>query len=180
MSKYDVAFKLKVVQHFLSEGGGHKRLAKEYGIPEEKIRTWTSRYQFHGLNGLSPKRSSYSAQFKLDVLYRQEREQLSSRQVAAIYDIRNPNQVVVWRKAFEQGGFAALQNPNRRHSDMAEEQPPSSILPRHSEAQALSSVLSLQEENERLRAEVAYLKKLHALILERKSAALRKQRSSVG
>lgn len=68
MPKYDVAFKLKVVQRLLSEGVGHRHLAKEYGIPEEKIHTWANRYQFHGLNGLKPKRSSYSAQFKLDVL----------------------------------------------------------------------------------------------------------------
>ncbi|MDP9923082.1 hypothetical protein J2W25_002103 [Variovorax boronicumulans] len=30
------------------------------------------------------------------MLSHQDREQLSSRQVAAVYDIRNPNQVVVW------------------------------------------------------------------------------------
>lgn len=179
MPKYDVAFKLKVVQRLLSEGGGHKRLAKEYGIPEEKIRTWASRYQFHGLNGLKPKRSSYSAQFKLNVLYRQEREQLSSRQVAAIYDIRNSNQVVMWRRAFDKGGFAALENQNRRRSDMGDEQQVPDVSSWRSEAEDDSSVSSLQEENEQLRAEVAYLKKLYALIQERKSAALRKRTSSV-
>lgn len=160
-------------------GGQHKRLAKEYGIPEEKVRTWASRYQFHGLNGLKPKRSSYSAQFKLDVLYRQEREQLSSRQVAAIYDIRNPNQVVMWRKAFDKGGLAALENQSRRRSEMDDEQPPG-VSSWRSEAGDDSLVPSLREENERLRAEVAYLKKLHALIQERKSVALRKRISSVG
>jgi transposase len=43
--------------------------------------------------------------FKLQVLSHQDREQLSSRQVAAIYDIRNPNQVVVWRRKLNQGGW---------------------------------------------------------------------------
>lgn len=41
--------------------------------------------------GLRPKRSAYSMQFTVQVLSHQDHEQLSSRQVAAIYDIRNPN-----------------------------------------------------------------------------------------
>ena len=39
------------------------------------------------------------------------REQLSSRQVAAIYDIRNPNQVVVWRRNFDQNGADWRRDP---------------------------------------------------------------------
>jgi len=64
-------------------------------VPEEKIRTWVSHYRLHGIDGLRPRRSKCSAQFKLQVLSHQDREQLSSRQVAAVYDIRNPNQVVM-------------------------------------------------------------------------------------
>ena len=70
-------------------------------MPEEKIRSWVSRYRLHGIAGLRPKRSAYSSQFKLQVLSHQDRERLSSRRVAAIYDIRNPNQVVVWRPHWE-------------------------------------------------------------------------------
>ena len=58
-------------------------------MTEEKVRTWVNHYRLHGLDGLQPKRSVYSAQFKLQVLPHQDREQLSSRQIAAIYDIRN-------------------------------------------------------------------------------------------
>ena len=36
-------------------------------MPEEKIRTWVSHYRLHGIDGLRPKRSKYSAQFKLQV-----------------------------------------------------------------------------------------------------------------
>ena len=77
-------------------------------MPEEKIRTWVSHYRLHGIDGLRPKRSTYSAQFKLQVLSHQDREQLSSRQVAAIYDIRNSNQVVVWRRKLDEGGVEAF------------------------------------------------------------------------
>jgi len=50
-------------------------------VPEEKVRTWVSHYRLHGVAGLQPKRGAYTAQFKLQVLSHQDREQLSSRQV---------------------------------------------------------------------------------------------------
>ncbi|HEY4294802.1 hypothetical protein [Luteibacter sp.] len=87
--------------------GGAKLLARRWLVPEEKIRTWVSHYRLHGVDALRPKRSAYSTEFKLQVLSHQDREQLSSRQVA-VYDIRNPNQVVVWRRNLDVGGVEAL------------------------------------------------------------------------
>ena len=98
MEKYKTEFKFKVVKSFLAGEGGAELLARHWSVPEEKIRTWVSHYRLHGIDGLRLKRGAYSAQFKLLVLSHQDREQLSSRQVAAVYDIRNPNQVVVWRQ----------------------------------------------------------------------------------
>lgn len=136
-------------------------------MPEEKIRTWVSHYRLHGIDGLLPKHSRYSAEFKLQVLSRQDREQLSSRQVAAIYDIRNPNQVVTWRRKLDEGGVEAFGVREQQHSSMKKERrcpaPPSTTV--------TDSAQALREENERLRAEVAYLKKLQALIRSKRSAA---------
>ena len=91
MKKYKTEFKLQVVNRFLAGEGGAKLLARRWSVPEEKIRTWVSHYRLHGIDGLHPKRSTYGLKFKLQVLSHQDREQLSSRQVAAVYDIRNPN-----------------------------------------------------------------------------------------
>ena len=85
MKKYKTEFKLEVVQSFLAGEGGAKLLARRWSVPEEKVRTWVSHYRLHGIDGLRPKRSAYGAQFKLQVLAHQDREQLSSRQVAALY-----------------------------------------------------------------------------------------------
>ncbi len=124
MKKYTTDFKFEVVKSFLAGEGGAKLLARQWSLPEEKIRTWVSHYRLHGIDGLRPKRSTYSAQFKLQVLSHQDREQLSSRQVAAVYDIRNSNQVVVWRRNLDQGGVDALGNrkngrPNRGPFDFS-------------------------------------------------------------
>jgi transposase-like protein len=68
MRKYETEFKLEVVQSFLAGEGGAKLLAWRRSIPEEKVRLWVSHYRLHGIDGLRPKRSAYSAQFKLQVL----------------------------------------------------------------------------------------------------------------
>ena len=154
MKKYETEFKLEVVQSFLAGEGGAKILARQWSIPEEKIRTWVSHYRLHGIGGLRAKRSAYSAQFKLQVLAHQDREQLSSRQVAALYDIRNPNQVVVWRRNLDQGRLQGSESGK-------EEQP--KMKPERGSAAPSSTVVAdtekaLREENDRLRAEVAYLK----------------------
>lgn len=153
MRKYETEFKLEVVQSFLANEGGAKLLARRWSIPEEKVRLWVSHYRLHGIDGLRPKRSAYSAQFKLQVLAHQDREQLSSRQVAAHYDIRNPNQIVVWRRNLDQ------EMKSERRSAL-----PSSTV-------VVDAEKALREENDRLRAEVAYLKKLQALIRSKRSAA---------
>ena len=147
MAKYEITFKLKVVKSFLAGAGGAKLLARRWLMPDEKIRTWVSHYRHHGIDGLHPKRSTYSLEFKLYVLSHQDREQLSSRQLAAVYDIRNSNQVVVWRRNLDQCDVEALNTrPNmkpERHCAA-----PSNMI-------ATDSAQALREENERLRAEVA-------------------------
>lgn len=100
MKKYKTEFKLEVVQSFLAGEGGAKLLARRWSVPEEKFRTWVGHYRLHGIDGSRPKRSAYSAQFKLQVLTHRDREQLSSRQVAALYDIRNPT------KSWSGGGIS--------------------------------------------------------------------------
>lgn len=78
MKTYSKEFKLNVVKDHIAGEGGAKLLGRKHGVSEEKVRTWVSRFRLHGEAGLSAKRSVYSTDFKLEVLYRQEREQLSS------------------------------------------------------------------------------------------------------
>ena len=46
MEKYKTEFKLKlkVVKSFLAGEGGAKLLARQWSVPEKKIRTWVSHY----------------------------------------------------------------------------------------------------------------------------------------
>lgn len=135
--------------------------------PRGEDRTWVSHYRLHGVDGLRPKRSAYSAQFKLQVLSHQDREQLSSRQVAAVYGIRTPNPVVVWQRNLDQGGVEALESRKQGRPNMK----PERGCPAPSNMVIFDSRQDLREENKRLRAEVAYLKKLQALIGSKRSVA---------
>ena len=49
MKKYKTEFKLEVVQSLLAGEGGAKLLARQWSVPEEKIRTWLSHYRMHGI-----------------------------------------------------------------------------------------------------------------------------------
>jgi transposase len=101
------------------------------------------------------------------VLSHQERKKLSNRQVAAIYDIRNHNHVVVLRRNLDEGGMEALRDRKKGHIDMK----PVRRTPGPSGTVTNESAQTLRDENERLRAGVAYLKKLQALIRFKRSAA---------
>lgn len=47
MKKHQTDFKLKVVTGFLAGDGGAKMLARQWSLPEEKIRTWVTLCKNH-------------------------------------------------------------------------------------------------------------------------------------
>ena len=121
MKKHQTEFKLEVVKRFLAGEGRPRLLSRQWSLPEQKARTWVSHYRLHGIDGLRPKRSAYSGEFQRQVLSRQDREQLSSSQVAAFYNIRNPNQAVVWRRNLDQDGGQAPRNSKQGRPPMSPE-----------------------------------------------------------
>jgi transposase len=167
MEKYKTEFKLRVVKSNLAGEGGSKLLARRFCVPREKVLYWVNYYQVHGIASLRPKVTVvYSPKFKLQVLSHQEREQLSNNQVAALYDIRNANKIVLWRQALAEGKLTAAlgEKFNNLPVKLKPKAPGRTTDSKHELEQAL-------EQNERLRAEVAYLKKLQALIRTKRLAA---------
>lgn len=170
MAKYTEAFKLEVAQTYLSKQIGARSLAAQYGLDHGTVRRWAHQYQAHGEAGLRKKFSHYSAAFKLSVLRRLWQEELSCRQVAALFDLRGGHGVVTaWVRQYHEGGLDALQpKPRDRPKKMPKPKPPSPT----DETRTLEQ---LRKENEYLRAEVAYLKKLRALRQTKAQAAQKKR-----
>lgn len=71
MAKYSYEFKTKVVQAYLSGGGGSRYLANKYGISSfSNVRRWIAAYKKFGPDGLmrSRKNESYTLNFKFHVV----------------------------------------------------------------------------------------------------------------
>ena len=173
MTKYNEQFRQGIVDEYLAGGIGIKSLAARHGVGRTVIRRWVASYREHGSAGLRKKRACYDAEFKLSVLQRMWRNELSYAQVSAMFDIRGEGCVAGWERLYHAGGIDALSSRRRgRPRKMATSPSPK---PTESSTPDERSREELLKENEYLRAEVAYLKKLDAL-LAKKQAAQKKKR----
>jgi transposase len=177
MAKYDEQFKLAVVQEYLADGSdGYRALAKRHGLASHAmLERWVMGYRLHGAAGLSKKSSKYTAEFKLSVLRHMWDNQLSTIQTAAKFDIRHHAMVGIWERAYrEQGLEALIPRPRGRPKAMAipAQEPTSESSPDDTKL----SREQLLAEVQQLRMELAYTKKLHALVQARQKQAPQKKR----
>jgi transposase len=177
MTRHSTQFRLEVVRQYLSGAIGYKTLASQHGLGYSMVRRWVESYRKRGRQGLSRKFSHYSAEFKLSVLKRMWREKLSYVQTAIIFDIRSESSIGRWERQYHDGGIDALMpRPRGRPAKMPQKKPlpPRPIEPAGEDQRTREQLL---KENEDLRAEVAYLKKLDALIQAgKRPAQLKKHR----
>lgn len=175
MTKYSEQFKLDVVQDYLGAGSaGLRTVAQRYGIPSHfTVRKWVLAYQMHGNVAQIGKRRQYSAQFKLSVLKYMWENELSMLQTAAKFDIRDHGMVGKWERAYRDGGVEALvPRPKEQFNPMATPVPKPDSPPDDDERtreQLLDEILQL-------RMELAYTKKLQALVQARQQQVPQKKR----
>lgn len=135
------------------------------------LRKWVAAYEVHGPDGVREKRRElYSREFKLKVLRRMRDEDLSYRQAAALFDIRNFNIIGTWERAYERDGMPGLapQWAGRRKKMTTPENQKSKSSPREDDKRTREQLL---EELQSLRLENAYLKKLDALVQSQAKSA---------
>ena len=165
MAKHDERFKLKIVQRYLSGVAGTRVLSRQHKLSERQVRRWIAAYREHGAKGLRRKGASYDAKFKLVVLNRMWTEHWSAERTAMVFDIRSPGHIGKWERQYYAGGIDALV-PRRGRSQAMNMKPPK---PPEREGDAPRTLEELLKENEYLRAENAYLKKLDALIQQKRA-----------
>jgi len=175
MTKYTEQFKLKVVRDYLTEGSdGLKTVAQRHGIASHfTVRKWVLAYQLHGDAGLRKKRSQYSAEFKLSVLQHMWDNELSIVQTAARYDIRHHAMVGIWERAYRDSGVEALASRPRGKPKPMATSVPKPDSPADDDKRSREELLA---EVNQLRMELAYLKKLDALVRARPQPAPKKKR----
>ncbi|TPG70363.1 transposase [Brevibacillus laterosporus] len=156
MVKFTVEDKLSAVQRYIDGTESYDTIATSIGTTKSVVRDWMMQYQHHGVEAFIKSYTSYSAQFKLDVLNYMMKYGTSPNETAAIFHITSPALIRKWRIQFQSLGRDALISKKKGRLPMKKEDKKVSPVE--------GSVETLQEEVERLRMENAYLKKLNALV----------------
>lgn len=161
MAKYSDEFKYKIVREYLDGSLGYELLARKYGMTNtDLIHNWVRAYKEFGAEGIMRKRSRkvYTVQFKLDVLDFKKRTGASYLDTAIKFKMNNPSLIANWQRIFLNDGVEGLKPKPKGCPSMSKKRSVKSTKPE----MKMSREEELERENELLRLEVAYLKKLKA------------------
>ena len=161
MSKYSSEFKLEVVKYYEKNHIGCELLARHFNVPNESIvRRWIKRYEEHGIDGLKRNVMHYDGNFKQYVVEYMHNYHLSLNETAIKFNLGNANRVAKWERIYYEEGPDALYEERRGRSKKMNSKPRKKKLSKEVEEDLIA-------ENQRLRMENEYLKKLNALVQER-------------
>lgn len=167
MSKYTKEFKLKLVNEYFKGSIGHKTLARKYGVPPASLRSWINRYKEHGISGLEKNNINYDGNFKILVVEYMHNNHLSLNETSTKFNLSGCHLVAKWERIYYEEGPQALFRDNRGRKNKMKSKPSKNINEMSKE--------ELLKQNEYLRMENAYLKKLQALIQERENPPKKKK-----
>jgi len=166
--KYSDSLKIKVVREYQEGYLGIRPLAKKHGIrSKSQVERWIKLYEKFGAEGLINKdhKATYSFQFKLDVLSFIKRTGSSETETALQFGLKNPTIIASWKKAFREGGTEAL---DRSKGSPTMSDTSKSRKNKQIKEQEMTYEQKLERENELLRLEIEYLKKLRAFQMDPK------------
>ena len=161
MSKYSNELKLEIVQYCIDGYHSKYDAAKKFNIPSPTpIDDWIRKYKEHGVEGLvKQNKSSYSGEFKQNVVEYMHSNHLSATETAIHFRIMT-DVVLKWERIYYEEGPQGLYIERRgRSKNMSSKQKKKNLNKEVEE--------DLIAENQRLRMENEYLKKLNALVQER-------------
>lgn len=177
--KYDEQFRLAAVRRYLRGGVVYRQLGKELNMSVSMLQRWVVWYQAHGTMGKTTPAPPYSAEFKLLVLRYMWDNKLSYGDTAVHFKIPDHNSLSKWSRLYKSGGAGALipraQGKSTRMTIPTTKPETEPVIGPLIDTGALTQKDLIGEINQ-LRMEVAYLKKLQALVQSQASKALVKKR----
>ena len=161
MSKYSSEFKLKVIKYY-KEGHGFSSTAKHFNIPAmSTVEKWVRKYDMNGSQGLIRNlKISYSGEFKQNVVEYMHNNHLSCLETAIQFNLQGTDIVSRWERIYYEEGPQGLYVKRRGKLKNMSLKPKKEKLDKDVEEDLIA-------ENQRLRMENEYLKKLNALVQER-------------
>lgn len=181
MLKYSFEFKLNIVLEYLDgKSGGYKSLANKYNVKNKsQVQEWVNQYEEYGEDALRKKmtKTFYSGEFKLRVIQYRHINKCSYREIANHFEIDNPSMIANWQRKYLEEGFEGLNKSIGRPKSMSKADDEKYInKSKNLNESEKEELIKLREENEFLRASLAYEKKLKALIQEREQKTKKKQK----
>ena len=155
--------KLEVISMH-KQGAGVKLIVKRLGLSKSLVALWIEQYKQHGKAGLLrlPYNCRYNFEEKCQIICEIEEKHVPLHVVSAKYRVARST-LRCWRYIVRKNGYEALREVKygRKYASMG----------RPKKKEPVTELEKLQRENELLRAENAYLKKLKALMTERERLA---------
>ena len=155
--KYSYEEKLTAVLSVVNGQHSVSSASKHFGISYTPLSRWIARYKEFGEAGLRIRQYTYSGDFKLPAIRHMHENHLSLTETTAKFGIYNESTLSRWERIYYEEGESGLYRDNR--GKMRTKPNKQELQPQEEN--------DLRVENQRLRAEVAYLKKLRILVEER-------------
>ncbi|UPM55907.1 IS3 family transposase [Gottfriedia acidiceleris] len=159
MTKVTNEEKLIAVKRYLEGKEGQKKISASIGVDHSVFQTWLQKYRFHGEKAFQKSYTPYNLQFKLDVLNYMNEQGTSIRETAAIFNIPAHSTLLQWKRQLETIGMDALESKKKGRLSLNKDK---SNTVNNMEV-AEGAIEALRAENERLRMENAYFKKVECL-----------------
>ncbi len=159
MAKFSKEDKLKAVNRYLTGKESSYEIGRSLKVDKQSILKWVKQYEYNGEKAFIKRYTSYTQQFKLDVLNYMTEQGTSLIETAAIFNIPAPSTIGTWRKQLETHGVDALRSKKKGRPSMKEKPNDRSGSKANKE-----STKALEERIKQLEMENEYLKKLNALV----------------
>lgn len=165
ISKYSLEFKKNCVETIIRDSRSAKSVAQDLGLDTAMVRRWVKFYDLYGAAGLQRRSNrEYNVRFKLKVLEEIDSGRSSIKESALKFNIAAESSIINWQRNYGKFGILGLENKSRGRPKIMSDYK----RKKRKSDKPLTREEELLLENERLRAEIAVLKKLDALILARK------------